>query len=216
MLLHCANCRTPLTIPESLAGKSVRCPKCQATFLVSAEPIPVAAPAQDPIERLFPRQEPTTPSFGLDLPSNDAVRARVDSLMRHGRKRTWAFVGASLSGALSLLVLMAGILGVIHFQSAILYILGGTLLSSLVLGAVLFRLIHSGFFPAALWSSWKFHVAAVTTILGVGIAAGLILYLSRLWTQFATQIQVILGVSLLAGIAGALVGWYAAWILYES
>jgi uncharacterized protein YbaR (Trm112 family) len=48
ILVHCPQCKKPLNLPETLAGKKIRCKDCGTVFPVvkEAAPKPVAAPAK--------------------------------------------------------------------------------------------------------------------------------------------------------------------------
>lgn len=44
----CSSCRTPLTVPDNLIGRPVRCPKCNTAQLV-VKPPPLAIPVPSPL-----------------------------------------------------------------------------------------------------------------------------------------------------------------------
>jgi predicted Zn finger-like uncharacterized protein len=68
--LSCPSCQKPYKVPDTLAGKQVRCQKCSQVFTVAAAPAP-SAPALDPLLAAdLPPLGPALPaSSGMTLPS---------------------------------------------------------------------------------------------------------------------------------------------------
>jgi predicted Zn finger-like uncharacterized protein len=79
--VHCPSCSAPLRVPDTLLGKSVKCPKCQTTFL--AEPEELAHP-QGVV------REPTPSASRARLPEEDESEefpAEEEEYPRRGRRR---------------------------------------------------------------------------------------------------------------------------------
>jgi hypothetical protein len=75
----CPGCATPVRVPEGMAGKRARCPKCQMIFTVTADAPAVASAAPPPQFDLFSerdRAERAKASKRLDDEENDRGRRR--------------------------------------------------------------------------------------------------------------------------------------------
>ena len=69
--LSCPCCQKPYNVPDTLAGKQVRCQKCSHVFTVTApQPAPLQPPALDPLlAGDLPPLGPALPSGAATLPS---------------------------------------------------------------------------------------------------------------------------------------------------
>ena len=79
--LSCPSCNKPYSVPDTLAGKQVRCQKCSQVFTVAAAaPALSAAPALDPLLADLPPLGPalpataTLPAAGLGIPLSPGGR----------------------------------------------------------------------------------------------------------------------------------------------
>ncbi len=197
MNLPCPGCHTVLNIPDHLAGASIRCPSCKRVF---SAPKTLAPPAPAPQE--FPPLE-------LDSPG-DRVRHTLAVQQRRTRSASYSVAGFFVVGVLALMVLLAAILGPVHFQNAFFYLVVGVLASGLIVGLILFRLLRSNFFPDEVRTSVKFHASVGATVLFIGVGLGLLVYLSRIWGPHKDHIAIILGVSFFCALCGAVFGWFFA------
>ena len=66
----CPGCHARLQMPETMAGKQVRCPKCKAPFVVAAAAAPKTGPA-----KTAPAKSPPRPASSA--PKSEAVTARA-------------------------------------------------------------------------------------------------------------------------------------------
>jgi predicted Zn finger-like uncharacterized protein len=72
--LSCPSCKKPYSVPDTLAGKQVRCQKCSHTFTVAAAAAPApalapVAPALDPLLADLPPLGPALPQGQTTLPA---------------------------------------------------------------------------------------------------------------------------------------------------
>jgi predicted Zn finger-like uncharacterized protein len=114
---HCPSCQSKLQVPDDLLGRTVRCPKCSATFVamteaVAAQPMPLPAqPVAPPPEHLQAtppvrsrREEPAWDDFhaGEDFAGRRPPADYPPTLPKRGR----AVVAMALLGANALVSLM--------------------------------------------------------------------------------------------------------------
>jgi gamma-glutamylcyclotransferase (GGCT)/AIG2-like uncharacterized protein YtfP len=67
MNLTCSGCRSKLRVPDALAGKKAKCPKCGAILEVAKAPEPEAEPTA---ELATERQKEYARSLGVEFPAN--------------------------------------------------------------------------------------------------------------------------------------------------
>ncbi len=80
--IHCTHCQHRATAPDHFAGRTVRCPSCQKTFQVTAQPVaPSASPDGVPIARkVEPRSDRATPSARPTSPSAPSPTSRPSGI----------------------------------------------------------------------------------------------------------------------------------------
>src|SRR5438045_132994 len=79
-LIQCPSCNATLRVPESSAGREVKCPKCSRLFRAGAAPADAAAPPPPAPEVAIARPEalPTPPA-----PSAEEYAARAPRQRRY-------------------------------------------------------------------------------------------------------------------------------------
>lgn len=73
---ECAACRTRFRVPEPLAGKKARCPRCQAVFLVPAAAVEAGVTSADSVA---PQVDRTADSNEHDRHAQTAVATPADT-----------------------------------------------------------------------------------------------------------------------------------------
>src|SRR5438132_5194824 len=75
-VIPCPTCRRQLSLPEELAGRVVRCPRCGRTFAAAVTILPA-----EPSAPAAPVPAPTAPNQPLNLSlDDDGPRPRVQNL----------------------------------------------------------------------------------------------------------------------------------------
>ena len=94
----CPQCRHALNLKDELAGKKIRCPKCQAVLQVPARPAPAAVPVS-PAKKSSETDDFTPYNIEPILEIPEEIRGnRVDELVKVARRqkarnRAWNHVG---------------------------------------------------------------------------------------------------------------------------
>jgi predicted Zn finger-like uncharacterized protein len=132
--IRCPECNATLRVPDTLLGKSVKCPKCQKTFTAELEEPPEEAIEEEPPQRPAsarrrPRLEPEDEDEDApeEPPEEDEDRPRP----RRRRGRFSAAAASAVAGP-AIALMVAGGLGIVV---AILDLIARLAMPSLLAGA---------------------------------------------------------------------------------
>jgi predicted Zn finger-like uncharacterized protein len=107
--IRCPSCDAALRVPESLLGKTVKCPKCQKTFLAETEePAEPEGIVREPAPSAA-RRRPKPPEDVEDeeeLPPDEEFEEEEERPRRRKRRRRYAEAQAVVAGpAISLIII---------------------------------------------------------------------------------------------------------------
>src|SRR5436309_9491039 len=92
MHLPCPHCHRTLQLPDHLAGQTLRCSACQATFLVPAD-----RPSPPPAEPEEPTPPPANSPFSFEEPAAPAGNSAAGGSESHaGARRRMRVAGTFL------------------------------------------------------------------------------------------------------------------------
>ncbi|MBV9123039.1 MAG: hypothetical protein JO112_06765, partial [Planctomycetes bacterium] len=175
LLIYCPSCNRKLKAPETVLGKTIRCPGCDTRFVAQVakgeeEEAPVvlpvatgvktratrsAAPLEEPEETEDSPPRRKRPRYTEDEEAPKASRRRRDfeddEEEEEERPRTRRFRKKSSSSSLAVLVLLA--------------VVGGLILLSTVGTAVVRNLLALRTIPAADWQEFHFPDGSATVII---------------------------------------------------
>ncbi len=118
---NCPNCQTRVRIPESLLGKSVKCPKCQTVFRAEASEAPLPyeeVPEDEPRPRRRPRPAPVEDEY--DDRYEEADDYEPQPRRRGGRRRA-----AQAAKAPAIALTIVGGLGLLYGLINVVSVLAG-------------------------------------------------------------------------------------------
>ena len=117
--IHCPSCNAGLRVPDTLLGKTVRCPKCKTAFTAAAEAPPEPEPESEP-EGIVAEPTPAArrrprrpePDEEEDEPEEEEAEDRPKRRRRRsvsrGRGRTFAEAEAALTAPAICLMVLGG------------------------------------------------------------------------------------------------------------
>jgi hypothetical protein len=110
MLSVCTSCQAKVRIPNTLAGRKIKCPKCGAAFMAADIANAEAPPAAVVIEEEEPNDEVPPPRRKrTDLDEDEDERPRRRRLKRKSGNSSW-LVGILVGGVVVLMLAGLGIL----------------------------------------------------------------------------------------------------------